>query len=150
MGRNIENESENIRYQESLVMIKNRAILNGSGVISLLTGLRDIVSDLDLNKKNPVIANTNQAEDWESMTLMYMWGDLNEIDEKARKSLTVVASVASENIIHLKFREVGQNGEIKKESSVFDVSDQDKKKEMLEIISSKFSASLVSYKNTEE
>jgi len=146
MGMNIENESKIIKDRESSVSEKNKIILDGCGINSLFTGLRDAVSDLDLdlNKKNPVISNSNPAKDWESITLMYMWGDLNALSEKARKSLTAIASIAGENTIHLMFREIEQNGEIKKESSVFDISDQDKKKEMLEKISTKFSTSLIS------
>lgn len=150
MGRNIENESKIvtnkiIKDQEVLIGEKNKRTLDDSGMISLMTGLNDIVSDLDLNKENPVISSFRPAEDWESATLIYMWGDLDIPDEKALKSLTLITSIIDENKIHLLFREVKQNGEKKIEKSVVNVSDQDKKKEMLEIITSKFSTSLISY-----
>jgi len=150
MGINIENESKIIKDQESSLSVKNRTILNGCGITSLMTGLKNAVSDLDLNRENPVISNFKPAEDWESITLIYLWGDLNVSNENARKSLTAVASVFKENIIHLVIREVEQNGEIKKESSYFDISNKDKKEEMLGIITLRFSTSLITYKNNLE
>lgn len=143
MTRNIENEASH----ESSIARRNKEILDSSGIVTLLMGLKNSVSDLDLNKENPVISSFKNGEDWESLILSYMWGSQSDPgDEVIHKSLTLITSVIGEKRIHLNFREVDNEGKAKFENSSFDVSDLVKKKEMLEKITSKFTTSLNSHK----
>jgi len=147
MGRNIENQPIN----ESLLFQRNIEIFNKSGITSLLTGLKENVSDLDLNKENPVISSFKKAEDGEFLVLSYMWGNQDEANEEIfHKSLTLMTSIIDEKRIHFMFREVDFNGEKKTESLVVDISDKTKKEEMMEKITLKFSNSLAYFRKTEK
>ncbi|MDD4027066.1 MAG: hypothetical protein PHO75_02645 [Candidatus Shapirobacteria bacterium] len=142
MSRNIENELR----QEGLSAIRNKEILDGSGMTTLLTGLNEITSNPKLKKKDPVISILKHHENWEFLILSYMWCNQDNDDEVTHRSLTLMSTVIDEKRIHLLFREVDQNGEKKVEKSIVNLSDQVKKEEMMEKITSKFSASLINYK----
>lgn len=134
-----------LKEQRSLLEMENEKILNSCGLTSLFTKLRSsVVSDLDLKRSNQVAYKLQPGVDWESLSLICVRGDFSKFNEKPCQSLVITASIKNENTIHLMSREFKKNGEIKTESSDFDISSKDEKEKMFKKINSKFSTSLIS------